>query len=609
MENDNEQNDTNGSTEKPRHAFRTGRRVLMLTWQQRPMAVIAFAVGALLEIAGSLMSMYATAKLGSLLARYITGGSTSHIWFWLWVDIACAVAIALGFWLMSATRRLVYFKMVRWATTGFQSAVSRLDLADYDDPAVRNQINKVGAGYSWQLSNLAETVLDFCYSLVRFAAITVVAAQIGWWVVLVLALFLLPSLIAENKLQKLQWFVWDIKGDNRHMFLGLEWMLRQARNVMELRSMQARGYVIQKIERMNDEFYDTQEQTFRRVSRIIVPTKIFEVGGTAIGAVVLLRQFLVGSIQLDRYFFLSGALLRVGGALNSVFGSISRMQEQLLFAEDFFELLERKQTITDVANALPLTRDTAPRIVFENVSFTYPGKKRAVFHDLSFTVEPGEHVALVGENGAGKSTLIKLLLRFYEPTSGRILIDGTDLHDLAIETWYERVATLFQDFNSYPLPIHENISIGKPNHAANKKHILRAAEQSNVTELVKRLPFGWDTVLNSSFEKGVEPSGGQWQRVALARAFYRNAPVLILDEPTSAIDAKAEYDIFNNIFTHYKDKTALIVSHRFSTVRRAHRIIVLEKGNIIEHGTHAELMQSHGLYHELFTKQAEGYKD
>jgi ATP-binding cassette subfamily B protein len=510
---------------------------------------------------------------------------------------------------MSATRRLVYFKMVRWATTGFQSAVSRLDLADYDDPAVRNQINKVGAGYSWQLSNLAETVLDFCYSLVRFAAITVVAAQIGWWVVLVLALFLLPSLIAENKLQKLQWFVWDIKGDNRHMFWGLEWMLRQARNVMELRSMQARGYVIQKIERMNDEFYDTQEQTFRRVSRIIVPTKIFEVGGTAIGAVVLLRQFLLGSIQLDRYFFLSGALLRVGGALNSVFGSISRMQEQLLFAEDFFELLERKQTIMDVANALPLTRDTAPRIVFENVSFTYPGKKRAVFHNLSFTVKPGEHVALVGENGAGKSTLIKLLLRFYEPTSGRILIDGTDLHDLAIETWYERVATLFQDFNSYPLPIHENISIGKPNHAANKKHILRAAEQSNVTELVKRLPFGWDTVLNSSFEKGVEPSGGQWQRVALARAFYRDAPVLILDEPTSAIDAKAEYDIFNNIFTHYQDKTALIVSHRFSTVRRAHRIIVLEKGKIVEHGTHAELMQSHSLYHELFTKQAEGYKD
>ncbi|MFZ2514008.1 MAG: ABC transporter ATP-binding protein [Candidatus Saccharimonadales bacterium] len=609
MENDMGQSDTSGTDQKPRHAFRTGIRILRLTWHERRSAVIGFSTGAAMEIVGSLLSLYATARLGSLLARYLTGQPTEKIWFWLWVDIACAVAIALGFWMMSAARRLVYFKMVRWATTEFQSAVSRLDLADYDNTSVRNQLNKVGAGYTWQIPNLAEAVLDLCYSLVRLLAITAVAAQIGWWVVLVLALFLLPSLIAENRLQKLQWFVWDMKGDNRHIFWGLEWMLRQARNVMELRSMQARRYVVERIERMNREFYDTQEKTYRRLSRIIFPTKIFEVGGTAIGAVVLLRQFLAGHIGLDRYFFLSGALLRVGGALNAVFGSISRMQEQLLFAEDFFELCEREQRIIDRPGAVKLGGNGVPRIEFKAVSFNYPGKKRKVFDNLSFTIEPGEHLALVGENGAGKTTLIKLLLRFYTPTKGVILIDGHDLRDVAIESWYERIATLFQDFNSYPLSIAENISIGKATQAPDGKKLEAAAEQSDVREMVDRLPFGWETVLNSSFEKGVEPSGGQWQRVALARAFYRDAPVLILDEPTSAIDAKAEYDIFNNIFERYQERTAIIVSHRFSTVRRAHRIVVLDKGKIAEQGTHAQLMKHGGLYHELFSKQAEGYKE
>lgn len=609
MENDMGQSDTSGTDEKPRHAFRTGNRILRLTWRQRPAAIIAFAGGAVLEIAGSLISLFATAQLGNLLARCLTGQPSSEIWFWLWLDIACAVAIALGFWMMSAAKRLTYFKMVRWATTEFQSAVSRLDLADYDNPQVRNQLNKVGAGYTWQIPNLAESVLDFCYSLVRFLAITAVAAQIGWWVVLVLAIFLLPSLIAENRLQKLQWFVWDMKGDNRHVFWGLEWMLRQARNVMELRSMQARHYIVTRIERMNKEFYDMQELTYRRLSRTIVPTKIFEVGGTAIGAVVLLRQFLSGNIGLGRYFFLSGALLRVGGALNAVFGSVSRMQEQLLFAEDFFELSEREQRIADKLEAITLSKTGAPQIEFRNVSFAYPGKKRKIFDNLSFTIEPGEHLAIVGENGAGKTTLIKLLLRFYSPTNGAILVDGHSLQDIAIESWYERIATLFQDFNSYPFSIKENISIGRTTKPLNTAKLAAAATRSDVHDMIDHLPFGWETVLNSSFEKGVEPSGGQWQRVALARAFYRDAPVLILDEPTSAIDAKAEYDIFNNIFEHYQNRTAIIVSHRFSTVRRAHRIIVLNEGKIVEQGTHTNLMKHGGLYHELFSKQAEGYKD
>jgi ATP-binding cassette subfamily B protein len=256
-----------------------------------------------------------------------------------------------------------------------------------------------------------------------------------------------------------------------------------------------------------------------------------------------------------------------------------------------------------------LPKNSTPHITFKNVSFTYPGQIAAVFENLNLEIKAGEHIALVGENGAGKSTLIKLLLRFYLPTSGQILVDGQDLQAITIESWYVQLATLFQDFNQYPLSIAENIEIGRSNQKVDTTLLQKASKFGSVDELVKGYKHGWETVLDSSFEKGVEPSGGQWQRVALARAFYRNANMIILDEPTSAIDAKAEYDIFNNIFKHYKDKTALIVSHRFSTVRRADRIVVLDSGKIIEQGSHKELMRKGGLYHELFSKQAEGYKD
>ncbi len=594
---------------KPGSKLRIVRRMITVSWRVRPRAVVSYFGGAILEISSFIVSIYATAKLGSLLAGFVSGGPTTDIWLWLWLDIAAAAGIALGHWLMGWSRRLLYFRIVIWATTEFQGALSRIDIADYYDEEVRNQINKAQMGYNYQMSNMAESTLELTYGVMRFVATAAVVSQITWWIIPLIAVFLIPSLIAENKRSQVQWFVWSSKGDDHHIFWGLDHIIRQAKNQMELRSLQARNYILQKIERMNREFYGKQESEFRRVNRYLVPATLLEVAGTGIGAVVVLRQFLAGAIPLDRYFFLSGALLRIGGALNNIFGTLSRMQEQLLFAENFFAVIDRNPTHVDKPSAQVLTSTKAPSIEFENVSFTYPGQKKPVFTDLSFTIASGEHVAIVGENGAGKSTLIKLLLRFYVPDIGRILIDGYDLQDITIESWYDRLATLFQDFNHYPFSIAENIEIARPAHAGNANRLKSAASFSNVDVMIKDYQHGWETVLDNSFEKGVEPSGGQWQRVALARAFYRQADVLILDEPTAAIDAKAEYDIFNSIFDHYGSKTAIIVSHRFSTVRRANTIIVVDQGAIVEQGSHAALMHCKGLYHELFTKQAEGYKD
>ncbi len=584
-------------------------RMLKQAWILRPVAMLLYFAGAFLEIASSIVAIYATARLGGLLANFATGGSTSGIWQWLWVDIISGMFIGFGFLLMSYSKRMLYFAFVRWSTTSFQRALCTIDLPAYYDDSIRNQINKVSGAYTWQLPNLNGSNLDLIYGILRFIAITLVVSQITWWIVPLIGIFLIPTLLGESRMAKLQWFVWDEKGDQRHIFWGLDWIIRNAKGQMELRSSQATNYVLNKIYRMNTDFYSEQEKRYKHANKLLIPTKISESIGTAIGAVVVLRQFLSGTIALERYFFLSGALIRVGGALNSIFGTLSQMQESLLFADSYFSLMEDSPKISDAKNATQLSTRKAPDIVFENVSFTYPKQSNPIFKDLNLTISSGEHVALVGENGAGKSTLIKLLLRFYKPDSGRILINDIDLQSLQIESWYEQIATLFQTFNEYPLPIKENIQIGRSTKKPDATLLQRAAKFGGVDTMVNNYTHGWDTVLDSSFKKGVEPSGGQWQRVALSRAFYRQANVLILDEPTSAIDAKAEYTIFNNIFEHYKNKTALIVSHRFSTVRRADRIIVLDEGAIIEQGTHKELIRKKGLYESMFTKQAEGYRD
>ncbi|MGB4758622.1 MAG: ABC transporter ATP-binding protein [Candidatus Saccharimonadales bacterium] len=584
-------------------------RVLGQAWRIRPWAVAGFFVGAIAEICAFLLTIFASAQIAGLLARYTSGSPTSEIWFWLWVDIAAAAVLGLSFWLMSWTKQLVYYRMTSWATNEFQQILCRIDIQDFYDEKTRNQLNKVESGYTWKISNVTQATMDLVYAILRFIVTAIVVAQINWWLIPLIILFLIPTLLVENRMAKVTWFVWDSKGDTRQVFWGLTWIMRQAKSQMELRSTQARAYVTAKIDAMMSDFYHTQERESARLNRYLVPSKVLEVAGTAVGSVLLLKQFLGGAISLERYFFLSGALLRIGGALNTIFGTLGRIYDDLFFVEDFFALLDRQPSIVDKPGAAKLDGTKPPSIEFQNITFTYPGQTKPVFKDLSFTIASGEHVALVGENGAGKSTLIKLLLRFYLPDSGQILIDGKNLQDIEIESWYSQLATLFQDFNSYPFPVRENIEVGRPQFAGDKKRLQSAAKFSNVDTLVKQYKHGWDTVLDNSFEKGVEPSGGQWQRVALARAFYRDANVLILDEPTAAIDAKAEYDIFNNIFAHYGGKTALIVSHRFSTVRRADTIMVVDNGRIIERGSHQELMKQKGLYHELFTKQAEGYRD
>lgn len=593
---------------KIRQHTKNSLNMFKIAIELRQTFVAVYFLGAIVEIGATILTIYASAQIASILANFITTGAAENIWYWVAVDIAAGAGIGLAFVLMNYAGNILYFEFAKWSTNRFQTTLCNIDLPLFYDESARNKINKVQQGYTWQMAELSMITMTLAYSFLRFIALTLVVSQIVWWIVPLIAIFLLPSVVAEAKKAQAQWFVWDSKGDERHVFWGLDWILRQPKGQMELRTSQAKDAVIEKIDKMLEIFYAEQENKIKQAQPQLFATKILETLGAAIGSIYLLRQVLSKAISLDRYFFLSGALLRIGGALNGLFGTLARLQEKLVFAESFFELIEYEPLNKDIPGAKDLKDSKDLHIVFEDVTFSYPGNDEKVFENLNLEIKPGEHVALVGENGAGKSTLIKLLMRFYKPDSGRILINGTDLNDIKIESWYSQLASLFQDFNSYPLPIDENIYIGRSNKRPDKSLLNKAAEFAGVDKLVKKYKHGWDTVLDASFEKGVEPSGGQWQRIALARAFYRNANVMILDEPTSAIDANAEYHIFNSIFEHYKEKSAIIVSHRFSTVRRANRIVVLDKGKIVEQGSHQKLLKNKAMYYDLFTKQAEGYK-
>ena len=322
--------------------------------------------------------------------------------------------------------------------------------------------------------------------------------------------------------------------------------------------------------------------------------------------VFIIYRVLSGGITLGELTFLSGSFNRLMSSLRDFFSKFTRISESSLYLKDYFDFLDIPSEYKN-KEEVPMPQKIKIGFEFKNVYFGYPESDNQIVKDVSFTIKAGEKIAFVGQNGAGKTTLTKLLLRFYEPTSGEILLDGININRYNKADYQEYFGVLFQDFFKYEFSVKENIAIGKIDEINNYERILKAAELSLADEVVSELKYGYEQQLGKRFAKGQELSGGQWQKIALARAYMKNAEVMILDEPTSALDAKAESEVFERFIGLIKDKTSVIISHRFSTVRQADRILVLQEGKILESGTHNELMENNKLYAQLFTLQAEGY--
>src|SRR5438034_93081 len=318
-------------------------------------------------------------------------------------------------------------------------------------------------------------------------------------------------------------------------------------------------------------------------------------------------QAIAGKLTLGHLTLYTAAAQSVQGSIQGILGGFSGMYEHNLYLNNLFELMAKEPSMPVTSAPVKVPVPMKGEIRFDNTSFAYPGAEKNALTDLSFTVKAGETLAVVGRNGAGKTTLFKLICRLYDPTEGRILIDGVDIRDFEPDDLREHIGAMFQDYVTYQATASENIGLGSVPDIANREAIEIAGRQAGADELITGLPQGYDTALGKWFDSGVNLSGGEWQKVALARGFMRDAKILLLDEPTSALDAQAEYDLFERLRSLTRGRTAVYISHRFSTVRRADRIIFLEHGGLVEEGTHEELMRLGGRYARLFRMQAAAY--
>jgi ATP-binding cassette subfamily B protein len=302
------------------------------------------------------------------------------------------------------------------------------------------------------------------------------------------------------------------------------------------------------------------------------------------------------------------AIMQAMGNIQLAFSTASGVADQALFLTDLLAFLEMKPTVESKPNALRIPRPVRRGFEFCNVSFSYPGTSRRVLDNFNFTLYPGESVALIGENGQGKTTVVKLITRLYDPTEGRILLDGVDLREYDLADLHSEIGVIFQDFMRYEMTAHENIAIGRIDVEHGADEITYAAEKSRASDVIARLPAGYRQMLGRRFDGGVDLSGGEWQKLALARAYLRDAQLIILDEPTASLDARSEFDVFKRFAELTRDKMALLISHRFSTVKMANRIVVLEGGRLVEEGNHHQLMARGARYAEMFEMQAASYR-
>ena len=341
----------------------------------------------------------------------------------------------------------------------------------------------------------------------------------------------------------------------------------------------------------------------------IVLSRILQFGVFAYTQYLNLSRVLQGTLSIGQFTLVFQQSFTLALSAESILSFYSSIAARNKYLDKYFDFLSTKKVINSPTNPKSLPDSPIPPLIeFKNVSFKYPATERYILKDFNLTISSGEKVALVGENGAGKTTLIKLLLRFYDATEGEVLINGVNIKDLDLSAWHKLVGALFQDFIKYQFTFKENIYFGDLTKKHTEYLLKEAIEKSGADKYLETLPGSYNQVVGKMFDGGIDLSGGQWQKLALARAFFRNAPILVLDEPTSAIDAKAEFEIFQKVQSLQKDKTVIIISHRFSTVRNADRILVLESGKVIEQGNHSYLMKKNGLYAELFNIQAQGYK-
>ncbi len=482
-----------------------------------------------------------------------------------------------------------------------------LDLEDFEDSELQDRLERARrqtTGRAVLMSQLFGQAQDMV-TIVSFAAGLVVYAP---WLIALLILALVPAFLGEAHFNAQSYSLNYHRTPQRRELDYVRQTGASVETAKEVKIFGLNAFLIERYRALAEAIYaENRRLAARRAGWGGLLTAIGTLGYYVAYAYIVWRT-LHGGFSIGDLTFLAGSFRRLRTLLEGLLIGFSQVAGQALYLDDLFSFFEIEPEIVSPPDARPFPAPIREGFTFEDVGFRYPGSERWAVRHLSFSLRAGEVLALVGENGAGKTTLVKLLARLYDPDEGRILLDGHDLREYGLEALRANIGVIFQDFVRYHMTAAENIAVGRIEARDDRERVVEAAESSLADEVIERLPEGYDQMIGKRFRTGVELSGGEWQKVAIARAYMRDAQVLILDEPTAALDARSEFEVFQRFKELSEGKTAVLISHRFSSVRMADRILVLAGGQVEAMGTHEELLAQGGRYAELFELQAAGYR-
>lgn len=484
---------------------------------------------------------------------------------------------------------------------------AKLDLKHFEQSEYQDRLERAR-----RQASSRSTVISQVFGQAQ-AMITAIALAAGLFVyapllIGLLALALIPAVWGEFRFNRLAYWISHNRSPERRQLEYLRQIGASADSAKEIKLFGLGEFLSGRFKGLSDQILiENRNLSIKRALQTGLLASISTLTYYAAYAYIVWRT-LHGEFSIGTLVFLSGSFSQLNGYLQQILIGFTQIAGQSLYLDDLFSFFEIKPTILDPKHPKAFPLPVKQGLVFENVGFRYPGSENWAVRNLSFTVPAGETLALVGENGAGKTTIVKLMTRLYDPDEGRITLDGIDLKAFATADLRTHIGVIFQDFLRYSFTASDNIGVGRIEVAADRERIVSAAEQSLADPVIRKLPEGYDQMLGRTFLKGQDLSGGEWQKIAIARAYMRNAEIIILDEPTAALDARAEAEVFTRFKNLAEGTTAVLISHRFSTVRMADRIVVLADGKVEEQGTHSELMANGGRYAELFELQAQGYR-
>ena len=532
---------------------------------------------------------------------------SSRLWWLVAVEFAIAVSMGLVGRLIDYLDALLAGKYMNHISVRVMEHAASLDLLAYEDPVFYDRLERARVQATDRLY-MIQAIGRLIQQVITTITLSISIMVFSPWLLLLLIVGVIPAFVGETHFAFLGYAKNFRQTPIRRQLDYLRILGGSKEAAKELKLFGLRDFLTGRFRTLSDQVYHEDIALARR--KVIAGSLLSMIGtaGYYTAYVYAVWQTVMGVFSFGTLTLLANSIREASSNLQQTFSTLSTIADQALFLTDLIAFFEMKPTIRSKPNALPAPRPIQQGFEFRNVSFRYPGSSRLVLNGLNFHLRPGERVALIGENGEGKTTIVKLLTRLYDPFEGQVMLDGVDLREYDLEDLYGEIGVIFQDFMRYEMTARENIAVGRIERISDLELLQQSARKSMASDVLRKLPLGFEQMLGRRFDGGVDLSGGEWQKVALARAYLRDAQVLILDEPTSALDARSEYEVFKRFAELTAEKMALFISHRFSTVRMADRIVVLENGRIAEEGDHDTLTSLGGRYAEMFELQAASYR-